>query len=118
MLVDSTDRKKAEKNTARLSAIVQSSDDAIISKTLEGVITSWNPGAEKLFGYTSDEMIGESISKLIPPDRLGEEPTIIERIKRGEPVEHFDTIRRRSDGKLINISLTISPIKDSSGNLI
>jgi len=117
MLVDISDRKIAEQNTARLAAIVQSSDDAIVSKTLEGIITSWNPGAEKLFGYGPEEMIGQSINKLIPEDRLSEEVSILKRIKKGEKVEHFDTIRRRRDGKLIDISLTISPIKDSKGHL-
>jgi PAS domain S-box-containing protein len=100
------------------AAIVQSSEDAIISKTLDGIVTSWNPGAERLFGYTADEMIGQSILKILPPDRLIEEPTILERIRNGERVEHFYTIRQTKQGKLVDISLTISPIKDSDGRII
>ena len=95
-----------------LAAIVQSSEDAIISKTLDGIVTSWNPGAEKLFGYTAEEMIGQPILKILPPDRLNEEPAILERIRKGERVEHFYTIRQTKHGKLVDISLTISPIKD------
>lgn len=98
-----------------LSAIVDSSDDAIISKTLDGVITSWNRGAERLFGYTAVEVIGQPITILIPPDRLQEEPEIISRLKRGERVDHFETIRRRKDGSLVDISLTVSPVRDGSG---
>lgn len=101
-----------------LSAIVDSSDDAIISKSLEGVITSWNRSAERLFGYTSEEAVGQSITMLIPPDRIQEEPQIISRLKQGERVDHFETIRRRKDGSLIDISLTISPVRDGGGNII
>ena len=102
----------------QLAAIVQSSEDAIISKTLDGIVTSWNPGAEKLFGYTAEEMIGQPILKILPPDRLNEEPAILERIRKGERVEHFYTIRRTKQGKLVDISLTISPIKDAQGRII
>ena len=101
-----------------LSAIVDSSDDAIISKNLDGTITSWNKSAERLFGYTADEIVGRSVTTLIPQDRLQEEPRIIESLKRGERVEHFETIRRRKDGKLLDISLTISPVRDKRGNII
>lgn len=101
-----------------LSAIVDSSDDAIISKNLDGIITSWNKSAERLFGYTTEEAVGQSITMLIPADRLEEEPLIISRLKSGERVDHFETIRRRKDGGLIDISLTISPIRDGSGNII
>ena len=118
MLVDVSDRKKIEKDTAWLAAIVESSEDAVVSKTLEGVVTSWNAGAEKLFGYTSDEMIGQPISKLFPEDRMDEEPKILDQIKRGEVINHFDTIRLNKSGHPIDISLTISPIKDKNGNLI
>lgn len=103
---------------ALLAAIVQSSEDAIISKTLDGIITSWNPSAEKLFGYTAKEIIGSSITKLFPPDRLFEEPNIIARIQNGEIVDHFETQRMSKDGKLVDISLTISPIKDIDGKII
>jgi hypothetical protein len=101
-----------------LSAIVDSSDDAIISKTLDGTITSWNKSAERLFGYTEAEAVGQSITMLIPKDRLDEEPHIIARLRRGERVDHFETIRRRKDGTPIDISLTISPIRDTDGTII
>ncbi len=101
-----------------LSAIVDSSDDAIISKSLEGIITSWNKSAERLFGYPAEEVIGQPITILIPVDRLQEEPEIISRLKRGERVDHFETIRKRKDGSLIDISLTISPVRDSSGKIV
>ncbi|MGR9145832.1 PAS domain S-box protein (plasmid) [Rhizobium leguminosarum] len=103
---------------AFLAAIVESSDDAIVSKSLSGVITTWNKGAERLFGYTADEAIGNPITIVIPPDRLNEEPAILARIQAGERVDHFETIRRRKDGSLIDISLTISPIRDGNGKII
>ena len=103
---------------ALLGAIVESSEDAIISKTLEGIITSWNHGAQQTFGYTAEEMIGASIAKLIPADRQEEEPRIIEKMKKGERVEHFETKRKTKDGRLLDISLTISPIRDSEGKII
>ena len=95
-----------------------SSDDAIISKNLDGIITSWNSGAERLFGYTAEEAIGKPMTILIPPDRINEEPGIIARIRRGERIEHYETVRRRKDGSPIDISLTVSPIKDSDGTII
>jgi PAS domain S-box-containing protein len=107
-----------EKDIANFAAIVQYSQDAIISKTLEGVVISWNPGAERLFGYTADEMIGEMITRLMPADRIIEEQQILSLIRRGEHVEHFTTIRRHKSGKLLDISLTISPVKDSTGQII
>ena len=103
---------------AFLAAIVESSDDAIISKSLKGIITTWNLSAERLFGYTADEAIGQPITILIPEDRLGEEPAILTRINAGERVDHFETIRRRKDGTLIDISLTISPIRSCDGKII
>lgn len=118
MLIDITSSKRMEKDMAHFAAIVQSSEDAIISKTLEGVITSWNPAAEKMFGYSAEEMIGQPIIRLIPPDRLNEEVYIINRISSGERVEHFTTLRQTKDRRLIDISLTISPIKDSRGRII
>ena len=105
-------------NIALLAAIVSSSDDAIISKSLDGLVTSWNLGAEQIFGYTAAEMLGQPITLLFPPDRLDEEAQIIARIRRGETVRHFDTIRRRKDGTLIDISATISPIRDETGRII
>ncbi len=118
VLIDVTDRKIAEQKAASLAAIVHSSDDAIISKTLTSIVTSWNTAAQRMFGYTAGEMIGESITKLIPEDRLDEEPHIIDRLKRGERVEHFETKRITKDRKLIDISLTISPVRDNQGNII
>jgi PAS domain S-box-containing protein len=102
----------------RLAAIVESSADAIASKDLNGIITSWNRGAEQLFGYTADEAIGKSILLVIPPDRRGEEDLVLEKIRRGERVEHFDTVRWRKDGTLVDISLTVSPIRDNEGKVV
>lgn len=116
--IDITDRKKAEETIAKTAAIVESSDDAIISKDLNGIITSWNASAERLFGYTADETIGQPITILIPPDRLDEEPRILDRIGRGEKVDHFETVRLRKDGSTLDISLTISPVKDGRGRVI
>jgi PAS domain S-box-containing protein len=117
-LVDITDRKKVEDAAQRLAAIVEFSDDAILSKDLNGIISTLNPGAERLFGYTSEELIGKPVTILIPQDRQDEETDILERIRRGERVEHYETIRRRKDGSLVDISLTVSPIKDSEGRII
>jgi len=102
----------------RLAAIVESSEDAIVSKDVNGVIESWNLGAERLFGYTADEVVGKPITIIIPPDRLNEEPDILRRLQRGERVEHFETIRRRKNGELLDISLTISPVRDEHGKVI
>ena len=115
---DINEGKQSQDAGALLSAIVDSSDDAIISKDLNTIITSWNKGAERLFGYTAAEAIGRPITMIIPPDRLDEEPKIIERLKRGERVDHFETIRMRKDGSHVDISLTISPMKDSNGKII
>jgi PAS domain S-box-containing protein len=116
--VDITERKLAERTTGLLAAIVDSSDDAIISKNLDGIITSWNQGAERVFGYTAEEAVGRHIMLIIPADRRGEETTILERIKRGERVDHFETVRVRKDGKTLDISLTISPVKDGAGRVV
>jgi PAS domain S-box-containing protein len=103
---------------AWLAAIVESSDDAILSKTLDGVITSWNAGAQRLFGFTAAEAIGRPILILIPEDRQSEEASILGKIRRGERVSHFETVRRRKDGSLIDISLTVSPIRGDQGAII
>jgi PAS domain S-box-containing protein len=103
---------------ARLAAIVQSSDDAIVSKTLDGVIVSWNPAAERMFGWTAADAVGKHITLIIPPERFPEEDEVLARIRRGEGVDHFDTIRLTKDGRRLNISLTVSPIRDSSGRVI
>lgn len=113
-----TAHREAALEAAFLAAIVQSSDDAIVSKDLNGVVTSWNRAAERIFGYSAEEMVGQPILTIIPPDRLDEEPRILERIRRGERVDHFETIRRRKDGTLINVSVTISPVRNASGKII
>src|SRR5436190_3348577 len=118
MLVDLTHRKQAEENAQQLASIVESSDDAIISKDLAGVIKSWNRGAERLFGYAASEVIGRPITILIPRDRIDEEPSILQRLRRGEPIDHYETVRRRKDGDLIDISLTISPIFGADGRVM
>ena len=110
--------ERAAEASARLAAIVEYSDDAIISKTLDGIVTSWNKGAERIFGYAAEEMIGKSVSALIPTDRLNEEPEIFEHLKRGEHIEQYETVRRRKDGEDIDVSLTISPIRDIEGRII
>jgi PAS domain S-box-containing protein len=111
-------RLKADKAIGLLAAIVDSSEDAIVSKTLEGSITSWNASAEQLFGYTASEAVGQHISLIIPGDRTDEETVIIERIKKGERIEHFDTVRVRKDGTPLDLSLTISPVRDASGKIV
>jgi len=111
-------RMKADKAIGLLASIVDSSDDAIISKTLEGVITSWNAGAERIFGYTAKEAIGQHISMIIPRDHLDEETSILARLNRGERINHFDAIRVRKDGTKLEISLSISPVRDSAGKII
>jgi PAS domain S-box-containing protein len=102
----------------RLAAIVQFSDDAIISKNLDGVITTWNTGAERLFGYSAEEVIGKSITILIPPESQDEEGTILKLIRRGHRIEHYETVRHRKDGSPVDISLTISPLRDAEGKII
>jgi diguanylate cyclase (GGDEF)-like protein/PAS domain S-box-containing protein len=115
---DITERKRTELAAIRLAAIVESSEDAIIGKDLNNIVTSWNKGAENNFGFTESEMVGTSILRLIPSDRLGEEERILEKIKRGKSVEHFDTLRQTKDGGLIDVSVTTSPIKDATGKVI
>jgi PAS domain S-box-containing protein len=112
------ERKRAEDVNARLAAIVESSDDAIISKDLQGTIMSWNNGAARMFGYTAAEAVGQSIAMLIPTRFVDEEPRILERIRRGETLEHYETVRRHKDGREINISLTVSPLRDDAGNVV
>ena len=110
--------RESEERLRWLASIVESSDDAIISKTLDAIITSWNKGAERMFGYTAEEAVGQSVTILIPPDRQHEERTILERIGRGERIEHYETVRQRKDGSLIAISLTVSPIKNVEGRIV
>ncbi len=115
---DITEAKRAEEAQNRLAAIVESSDDAIVSKTLDGIITSWNKAAERMFGYTADEAVGQHITLIIPSNRRDEETLILEKIRKGERIEHFDTVRLCKDKTQIEISLTISPIRDASGKIV
>jgi PAS domain S-box-containing protein len=117
-LFDITERKRAETAAMRLAAAVQSSHDAIAAKTLNGIITDWNQSAERIFGYKPKEIIGKSVLTLIPKDRRDEEQEILRRIRRGESLDHYETVRRRKDGKLIDVSLTISPIKGPTGEIV
>jgi PAS domain S-box-containing protein len=116
--VDISDRKTIEEAAQRLASIVESSDDAIISKDLSGVIRTWNSAAERLFGYLAEEVIGKSVTILIPPDRADEEPAILDRLRRGERIDHYETVRRRKDGTLIDVSLTVSPVKNRAARII
>lgn len=115
---DLSDRRRAEEARMQLAAIVESSEDAIVGKTLEGVVTSWNAGAERIFGYSAEEMIGQSISRLVPPNRADDVGHILSAIGRGERVGHFETERIRKDGSRIDVSLTVSPIRDSIGRVV
>src|ERR671931_1890485 len=118
MLVDVTEQKRAEEVQWRLAAIVDSSDDAIISKSLDGVIRTWNRGAERIFGYTAREAVGRHITLIIPEERRAEEDMVLAKVRRGDTVDHFETVRRAKDGRLIDISLTVSPIRDARGQVI
>jgi PAS domain S-box-containing protein len=115
---DATEARRAIEARLRLAAIVDSSDDAIISKNLDGTIDSWNKGAERLYGYTAEEVIGKPLSILVPPDHPDELPAIMERIKRGERVAHYETVRVRNDGRRVEVSLTISPVKSAAGKIV
>jgi PAS domain S-box-containing protein len=115
---DVSERRRTDLARAHLAAIVESSDDAIVSKTLQSVILSWNKGAERLFGYTADEAIGQSITMLIPTERLAEEEHILDRVSRGDHVAHFETVRVGKDGRRIDVSLTISPIRNDDGTIV
>jgi len=115
---DVSERKATELARAHLAAIVESSEDAIVSKTLQGIILSWNKGAERLFGYTADEAIGQPITMLLPPERRDEEPQILARIVDGHRIEHFETVRVSKAGRRVDISLTISPIRDASNEIV
>lgn len=118
MLLDLTDRKRGEDAVQHLSAIVESSFDAIVSKDLEGIIKSWNKAAERLFGYTPSEAVGCHVSMLIPPDHQDEEPRILKRIRSGERIESYETIRLRKGGEQVPVSLTISPVRNAAGRIV
>ncbi len=103
---------------AQLAAIVDSSDDVIVSKTLDGIIQSWNRAAERLFGWTADEAVGKHITLIIPQNRWSEEQDVLARLRRGERVDHFETVRQRKDGSLVDVSITVSPVRDGSGRIV
>jgi len=124
-LVDISERHRAEQRIRdsevrfrQIAAIVESTEDAVVTKDLDGVITSWNQGAQRLFGYSAEEAIGKPVTMLIPMDRQDEEPVILARIRRVERVEHFDTVRQRKDGSAVDISLTISPVRNPEGKIV
>lgn len=117
-VADITERKCSEQAAQQLAAIVESSEDAVVSKDINGIIQSWNHGASRIFGYSAAEVVGKHIAILIPPELVGEEERILAKIRKGEPIEHYETVRRRKDGRQINISLTISPIRDANGNIV
>ncbi len=112
------ERLRAEETTQRLATIVETSDDAIISKNLDGIILTWNRGAQRIFGYTAEEVVGNAVTILMPPERYDEEPGILARLRRGERIDHYETVRRRKDGTLIDVSLTVSPVRDKAGHII
>ena len=118
MVASVTDANIADQAAERLAAIVEFSDDAILAKDLNGTIITWNKGAERLFGYTPEEAIGQPVRMLIPPDRQDEEPRILDQIKRGDRVDHYETVRRRKDGSLVDISLSVSPIRGRDGRIV
>jgi PAS domain S-box-containing protein len=113
-----TESKSADQRLRSLASIVESSDDAIVSKNLDGIIANWNRGAERIFGYTSDEAIGQPITIVIPTDRQSEERKILMRIRRGERIDHFETVRQRKDGSLVVVSLTVSPVRNAEGQIV
>jgi PAS domain S-box-containing protein len=118
LLVDISDRKNAEQSIQRLASIVDSCNDAIVSKDLNGIVASWNRGAERLFGFSAHEMIGQSITKVIPADRHHEEYKVLERIRSGERIDQYETVRQRKDGTLVDISLTVSPVRNAEGRIV
>jgi PAS domain S-box-containing protein len=118
MLMDISERQSNERAARHLAAIVESSEDAILAKDLNGIITSWNQGAQRLFGYTAEEIIGKPVTVLIPAERQDEEPAILARLRRGERIDHYETIRQRKDGSRIDISLSVSPIRGANGEIL
>src|SRR5262249_50012640 len=118
VLVDITDRNRAEQGLGQLAAIVESSEDAILTKTLDGIITSRNRGAQAIYGYAPEEVVGRHITLLVPPEQQDEMPAIMERLKHGKRIEHYETVRQRKDGQRIDVSVSISPLKDGTGRII
>jgi PAS domain S-box-containing protein len=117
-ILDITEHKRGEQVAQRLASIVEFSDDAIVSKDINGIIVSWNRGAQRLFGYTADDVVGKPITILMPPERQDEGPQILARIRRGEHIDHYETVRRRKDGGLVDIALTVSPLMDAEGKIV
>jgi PAS domain S-box-containing protein len=115
---DITERKRGEEAALRLAAIIETSDDAIVSEDLDGGIRSWNGGAQRIFGYLAEEVIGKPNAILIPPDRHNEETAILERLRRGDRINSYETVRRHKDGSPVNVSLTVSPLKNTEGRVI
>jgi PAS domain S-box-containing protein len=118
LLVESDYRRQTQLALGQLGSLVETSEDAIITKNMNGIITSWNKGAERIFGYEANEVIGKPVSLLIPSDRNDEEPSILERLRKGQRIEHYETVRRRKDGERIDISLSVSPLADSTGTIV
>ena len=118
MIRDITARKEEEMARSRMAAIIESSNDAVISKNLDGVLTSWNAGAERIFGYSAREILGISVLRLVPPERQAEEEQILSQIRRGIRLEHFETVRVTKEGRMIDVSVTVSPIKDATGKVV
>ena len=118
LLVEINLRRESRLALGQLASLVETSEDAIITKDLNGIVTSWNKGAERIFGYEANEMIGKPISLLIPPDRPDEEPSILARLRKGQRIEHYETVRRRKTGELIDISLSVSPLADATGKIV
>lgn len=118
LLAEVEHRQKTQFALGQLHAVAETSEDAIVAKDLNGIITSWNKGAKRVFGYEADEVIGKSVSILIPPERHDEEPAILQRIRRGQRIEHYETVRQRKDGTLIDISLSVSPLADATGVIV
>src|SRR5262249_21699068 len=118
VMTDVSGRERTARAARHLGAIVESSDDAIVSKDLDGIVQSWNAAAQRMFGYTADEIVGRSIRLLIPADRQDEEEEVLSRIRRGDKVDHFETIRQRKDGSQFPISLTVSPIRSEDGTIV
>jgi PAS domain S-box-containing protein len=117
-IIDITERKRAEDVERQMAALVESANDAIVAKNLDGIISSWNPGAQRLLGYRAEEMIGQPVTRLFPEDRLDEEAMILAQIRGGQRVAQYETLRRKSDGSMVEVSLTISPIRDSDGRIV
>jgi PAS domain S-box-containing protein len=115
---DISESKRAQEEQGRLAAILESSEDAIVAKNLDGTIIHWNEAAERIFGYAAEEAIGQHITLIVPPDRLDEEAHILASLRRGERIDHFETVRKRKDGTLLDVSVTISPVKDAQGRVI